>query len=53
MRNGMVWLSAHYQIGLCEDMKIIPGRFILLDWRFFLDRSKAVGQASGSGRFLA
>jgi hypothetical protein len=38
----MVWLRAHYQIGLCEDMKIIPGRFILLDWRFFLDRSKAV-----------
>ena len=50
---GMVWLRTHYQIGWCEDTKIIPDRFIPLDWRFFLDRSKAVGQVSGSGRFLA
>ena len=28
----MVWLRAHHQIDLYEDMKIIPDRFILLEW---------------------
>jgi hypothetical protein len=28
MRNEMLWLRAHYQIGLYEDMKIIPDRML-------------------------
>ena len=57
MRNEMVWLRAHYQIGLYKDMKIIPDRMLgaasarstpIRFWKLrraaFLPRARGMGQ---------